>query len=271
MTEKTDGFLRWARLKFVTEGNAKVSKDTAILNLPAGHTCPGASACLTKASMDDGRIKDGPQQTFRCYAATEEFQNNAREMRWFNFELLRLCGGNVDVMMQLIARSLPANRTLVRIHSSGDFFSQAYFDAWVNVAIAIPEIQFYAYTKSLRFWVAQRHAIPANLLLTASRGGKFDWLIDQHDLRSCTVVRHPDEAVRLNLEIDHDESIVTDPNVRHFAVLLHGNQPKGSAASQSLATMREEGIEYRYSALKEVPKETPRKPFKKLSPIRVGA
>ena len=38
---------------------------------------------------------------------------------------------------------------VVRLHDSGDFYSQEYLDAWKAVAKALPDMVFYAYTKSL--------------------------------------------------------------------------------------------------------------------------
>ena len=37
----------------------------------------------------------------------------------------------------------------VRIHDSGDFFSDEYLEAWIYIARVIPDITFYAYTKEV--------------------------------------------------------------------------------------------------------------------------
>jgi hypothetical protein len=39
----------------------------------------------------------------------------------------------------------------VRIHEAGDFYSQDYLDKWVRVARALPELIFFAFTKS--YWL----------------------------------------------------------------------------------------------------------------------
>jgi len=54
------------------------------------------------------------------------------ESRWHNYGLLR--GRNAEEMANLILASLSPLASYVRVHVSGDFFSQAYFDAWVEVA-----------------------------------------------------------------------------------------------------------------------------------------
>ena len=130
---------------------------------------------------------------------------------------------------------------MVRIHVSGDFYSQSYFDAWCKVARARPDMTFYAYTKSLRFWVARLDEIPPNLILTASAGGRYDALILEHGLRYARVVFSEDEAVKAGLELDHDDSHAQKhgPN---FALLLHGTQPAGSEASKALVQLRRKGF-----------------------------
>ena len=88
------------------------------------------------------------------------------------------------------------------------------------------------------------------MVLTASRGGEEDHLIDKHNLREAIVVMHPDEAKALGLELDHDDSLARDPSVTKFALLIHGTQPTGSDASDALKRMRKEGIKFSYSSKK---------------------
>ena len=228
------------KLKFA-KGNAKLGKHTAIFSLPAGHTCPGALLCLSKSNQLTGKLTDGPKTQFRCYAATSEnLFKNIRISRWRNLDLLQKAG-TTDAMAALIQRSLPKkNITLVRIHSSGDFYSQAYFDAWVKVAINNPGLTFYAYTKMLPLWITRQGGIPSNFKIVASIGGKFDNLIELHKLRHVKVVFSESEASTLGLPIDHDDTLAwkTDGN---FALLLHGTQPAGSEAGKMLYQLRKAG------------------------------
>ncbi len=235
-------------LKFSEGGNAKLSKLITTFSLPAGHSCPGARECLSKADPDTGKIKDGIHNKFRCFAASaESVFTNVRNQRWHNFDLLLEAGG-ADGMSQLILDSLPKELYAVRIHVSGDFFSQAYFDAWLQVAAARPKVEFYAYTKSLKFWHARKDKIPKNLRLVASAGGKFDAMIESEDLPNAQVVFHPDEAEMLGLKVDHDDSQARDHSVQKFALLIHGQQAAGSDASEALKRLREEGVQYAYSS-----------------------
>jgi len=228
------------------QGNAKLDKSIATFSIPAGHTCPAALECRAFADRHSGHITDGHQQQFRCYAATQEAAfRSLREARWRNFELLR-AARTQGAMANLIARSLPRAEK-IRIHASGDFYSQEYFDAWMDVAAEHPELVFYAYTKALNFWVARRSEIPDNVELVASYGGRYDELISKYDLKHSVVVGHPIEAKALGLEIDHDDSHAYTKGVSSFALLIHGTQPAGSAAAEYVKQLKAEEIEFSYA------------------------
>jgi len=213
-------------------GNAKLSKAIAMFSLPAGHSCPGANECLCKSDRNTGKLTDGPENRFRCFAATSEARaTNVRNARWRNMELL-LAAKTVQGMADLINNSIPPFVNYVRLHDSGDFFNETYFKAWLNVAIANPAIVFYTYTKSLAFLVKYKGQLPANFRITASKGGKFDSLIEKHNLVTAEVVFSTEEARRKGLEIDHDDTLAIKSE-KSFALLLHGCQPKGSLAGEA--------------------------------------
>jgi Gene product 88 len=126
------------------------------------------------------------------------------------------------------------------IHVSGDFFSDAYFLAWMDVAKTKPETLFYTYTKSLSIWLRHRPCVPANFKLTASEGGKHDDLIESESLKSAKVLFSIEKAQELGLEIDHDDSHAYASD-RSFALLLHGNQRKETPAAKAMSALRSAG------------------------------
>lgn len=161
-------FLKWST------GNAKLRKlGTVGFNLPALRsadgfvTCPQAGACA------------GP-----CYA-------NPKQGRWampavqaaceHNLATIRatLAEGGPIALARLIVADLSRFRKLrsVRVHSSGDFFSRDYLDAWYLAARALPGIRFYAYTKAFRYVDAYRGR-PRNFGIVQSAGGRDDSSID---------------------------------------------------------------------------------------------
>jgi hypothetical protein len=226
-------------LKF-SIGNAKLQGITAIFDLPAGHSCPFANLCKSSANRITGRITDGPNTQFRCYAATGEARSpQARRVRWHNFELLRKCKSASD-MASLIANCLPETMR-IRIHSSGDFFNQDYFDAWLMVARQFPDRIFYAYTKALPFWIKRLGSIPSNFKLVASYGGTHDNLIVAHGLKSCLVVSSEEQARELGLELDHDDTHAWKGS-NSFALLVHGTQPAGTPMAKAWEKIKREGV-----------------------------
>ena len=230
-------------LKF-GEPNAKLKKMLKTLSLklktftlPAGHTCMGAKDCLSRADRITGKVKDGPDTLFRCFMASAEARSpSLRKLVWHNFELLMAAlkrGG--DVCADLIHNSLPEKFDIMRVHVGGDYFSVVYLQAWIEVAKRNPTKIFYSYSKSLPMFA--EFALPENLVLTASRGGKYDDMIDLHGWKEALVVYSEEEAEEKGLEIDHDDTHAAFGK-ENFALLIHGTQPKGSAASKALQKIK---------------------------------
>lgn len=249
-------------LKF-SRGNAKLDALESVVggqvwtySMLSGYSCPYAKACLSKAVRgDDGKttIVDGPYTKFRCFSASEEaMYPNVYDARNHNFQAVKACEHNTSEMVNLILSSLPVKAKCVRVHVGGDMFSQPYFDAWMYAAKAKPDVLFYAYTKSLPFWVSarERDIIPENFVLTASRGGFRDEMISAYGLREAVVIADKDTVQAVidsgnhdviptgfykGYEIDHDDRHAALPELRYksFALLIHGTQPKGSESAQA--------------------------------------
>ena len=216
------------------------------LDLLSGYSCLFAKACLSKAKTGkDGKrhIVDGPDNEFRCFSASQEAQYpNTYNARMHNMNLLRR-QADLHLMAHLLKVSMPDNLGICRIHVAGDFFNRNYMEAWTLVARSNPDRLFYAYPKSLQYWLDLRNDIPDNLVLTASYGGRDDHLIATEGLRSATVVFSEAEADRLGAEIDHDDSHAARPSLRNdsFALLLHGTQPAGTEAATALRELKGKG------------------------------
>lgn len=249
-------------LKFST-GNAKLGK-RLIFSLPAGYTCPNAGHCKTFADRTTGTILDLPQSShatgkeYRCFAAMAETRPNVRDARWYNWdtlkEVLYSTDDPVNAMADTICHSIEdknSKRTqynLCRIHESGDFWSELYFQAWLEVARRLPHIKFYAYTKQLGYWLNAKDLIPSNLFLTASVGGNLDPLLARYSHifgRIAHVVHTEAQAAAMKLEIDHDDSHCF--GTKPFALLVHGSQRAGSQAAQALSERKRQGSWTGYS------------------------
>ena len=217
------------------------------LDLLSGFSCPFAEKCLSKVHTIDGKrkLKDGPKTEFRCFSASQEATfTNVYKSRKHNFDLLK--GKSYESILRELSESMPKNLGICRIHVAGDFFSQDYFDAWCDLARANPDRLFYAYTKSLNYWLAGD--VPENLILTASRGGRLDNLIDSEKLRESVVVFSEDQAEGMNLEIDHDDSHAAKPSSKNqsFALLIHGIQPKDTEAAEAIKELKKQKVKFSY-------------------------
>lgn len=226
-----------AILKF-GKGNSKL-EDIPTISLPAGYSCPFAKdcrSCATRKPVGKKKktrfiIQDGPNTQFRCSTAIDEaLRPVVREARWHNLLALQVATRQgLEATIALIEQSLPPKSKWgvpTRIHVSGDFFNQVYFDAWLEVVRRHADRKFYAYTKALPYWVRRIDKIPRNLKLIASYGGTHDYLIERFGLRSAIVVKSVEEAKALRLSIDHDDSLAYGTD-KSFALLVHGQQPEG--------------------------------------------
>lgn len=111
-----------------------------------------------------------------------------------------------------------------RIHDSGDFMSMKYALQWFEVIKALPNVQFYAYTKMVAmFKGALKKHIPTNLSLIFSYGGKNDHLIDPDNDRHSKVF--PDHASMIAADY-HDTSETdghaADPSKIRIGLVYHG-------------------------------------------------
>jgi len=227
-----------------SKGNAKLGTHTLIFNLPAGKTCPGAMFCKSFAAVDSNgkrKIVDGSHTEFRCFAASSEvqydavFENRARNLNTV-VEYLQISVNHAADQINVALQHFRTRKTeLVRIHESGDFFNVAYLDAWIEVAKRNPDLKFYCYSKSLEFFMAK--ALPANFYMTASYGGKYDYLIDEGFFtRYSKVCMNDADAAKLGLEVDHDDTHCFGD--KPFALLVHGTQPKGSSWGAAIRERR---------------------------------
>jgi hypothetical protein len=73
----------------------------------------------------------------------------------------------------------------VRIHDSGDFFTEQYFLLWLDIAKENPHVFFYAYTKEVA--MVKKHELPHNFVIIFSMGGTQDHLVDKEKDRHADV------------------------------------------------------------------------------------
>lgn len=208
----------------------------------AGVGCPYADKCNSRAVETPAgmRILDGPNTEFRCFSASQEVLfPTVYRARKHNRELILACQNKLPALVNLLQSSIPKKAGIVRLHVSGDFFTQNHYDAWMEVARRMPHVVFYGYTKCLPFYVKRYEFHPDNFRMTPSMGGKRDDLIHRFNLHYARVVKDQNEADALGLPVDHtdEHAILPEFYGKPFALALHGvnkghNNQKGYGYSR---------------------------------------
>jgi hypothetical protein len=230
-------------------GNNKLSSQTLTFSKSSGLTCPAANKCKAIAMMNDqGKrsIKRFKDTEFTCYSATlEALYPSLYNLTRHNTSLLNEYikkdnfNGLVDCFNYSINQKRTKNCNLVRWNQSGDIYTRFELEALKQVCKLNKDLIFYFYSKNLILYPTNR-SIPENMFITASYGGKYDYLIDRgYFKRFSKVVFSEAEARLLNLPIDNDDShAYMDKGKNGFALLLHGTQEKNSKASEALKEIR---------------------------------
>lgn len=117
-----------------------------------------------------------------------------------------------------VADLLDQGAPMIRIHDSGDFFSDEYLAAWVHIATLRPDVLFYAYSKEVSRIRRVASDAPDNFLVCFSLGGKEDHLLDLSEGGD----RHADvfpteqdiEDAGYYSQEDHDLLCVVSPSTR---------------------------------------------------------
>ena len=215
-------------------GNAKLSNLVGHISLPAGFTCPGAKECLSYANRKTRKMTDGPETEFRCYAAGMEARYPAyHKIVWHNFDLINKVRNDKSALFSLLYNSIMLQHPqlqILRFGVSGDFYTQAQADAAMELADFMPNVLFYAYTKSVHLFeehLDNQGTVRPNFMVTCSLGGKHDELVYRREYKYAKVVRNKKEADELGMECDHDDTHAMRPGPS-FCQPIHGGQPAGS-------------------------------------------
>lgn len=144
------------------KGNSKTGvfnchgENVLVWNLPPVVCCPGASKCLGYCYNADDK--------------TDKYPIDKWCVNWFwTIHKPQETYINLDRQIKSISRPV------IRIHSSGDFYSQEYIRMWIELISSNPQSKFWAYTRSwkipeLSILLEQLHDLD-NMQLFASLDG----------------------------------------------------------------------------------------------------
>lgn len=142
---------------YLSNGNKKLKSNAEvkflIWNLPAMITCPNATEHCKKF----------------CYARkAERVYPQVLPCRMKNLEDSKKESFTAEMSAEIAKNSKTKKKVFFRIHESGDFYSQSYFDKWIDIATAFPHIVFLAYTKSVKYVYETKKHIPDNFVIRFS-------------------------------------------------------------------------------------------------------
>ena len=135
-------------------------------------TCPFAAACVKYCYAQKGN--------YTRFPIVQELMEKKYEISKQN---------NFNSLMNAEIKKKKA--THIRIHDSGDFYSIKYLSKWVQIAEFNPSIIFYAYTKSIKFFV-DGLLLPDNMKIIFSEGSKTDELINPKTDRHARIFKNID-------------------------------------------------------------------------------
>jgi hypothetical protein len=81
----------------------------------------------------------------------------------------------------------------IRVHDSGDYYSRAYLQKWIQVAIHNPDVKFYSYTNMIDLML--NTSLPDNYDIIFSDSGKQKHLINEKKHRHTKIFDSVDDLV----------------------------------------------------------------------------
>jgi hypothetical protein len=113
----------------------------------------------------------------------------------------------------------------IRLHDSGDVFGRGYFMVMKSIMEACPEVNFYAYSKSIPLFkkLEAEGMLPSNFTVIYSEGGKFDHLIDKDKDRHSHVFSTEEDCLKAGYVLnEEDDKPATDKNILKIGLVVHG-------------------------------------------------
>ncbi len=86
-----------------------------------------------------------------------------------------------DFIEAMNAEIIKKKPDYVRVHDSGDYYSKAYLDKWIQIAIHNPDVRFYSYTNMVKMMLDT--SLPDNYDIIFSDSGKQKNLINERKHR----------------------------------------------------------------------------------------
>ena len=136
-------------------------------------TCPMADACIKF-----------------CYAKKGAYiWSNVSKVFEARYELTKT-DQFVSEMNKEILKKKPE---YVRVHDSGDYYSKAYLNKWIEIAIHNPTVKFYSYTNMVDMLLST--VLPSNYDIIFSDSGKQKHLINERKHRHTKIFSNHSDLI----------------------------------------------------------------------------
>lgn len=186
--------------------NSKLKK-TSLLNglkvynfgIPAQDTCLWAGECKKY-----------------CYASKGAYiWSNVKPAFERRLEATKLDSFPQVMTAEIIKRKID----VVRIHDSGDFYSREYLHKWFKIMDSLPQVKFYAYSKSLPLFVGEK--LPDNFTVIYSEGGKKDSWIDTKVDRHARIFKTEAELLAEGYANASNNDLIAIGNNPKIGLVIH--------------------------------------------------
>ncbi len=113
---------------------------------------------------------------------------------------------------------------VVRIHDSGDFYSEEYLNKWLEIMTHFRDdnVRFYAYTKQVKMFTGR--VTPDNFRVIFSFGGRQDSLIRDTSYHARVFKTHKELRNARYLNASSDDMVAAFGNSTRIGLVYHGNK-----------------------------------------------
>lgn len=167
-------------------------------------TCPNAGKCVAYCYASSGN-----------YISKNVILTHSRNLNFvINFP---------EEFVNLAIKEISEKKiSILRIHDSGDFFSEDYLNLWFRIIEANPNVKFYAYTKQVSMFKLK--ILPKNFTVVFSFGGKEDNLIDEKKDRFSKVFKNESVLNKLSFQnVSSSDLKASQKRFRKIGLIAHGN------------------------------------------------
>lgn len=195
---KKDGIFQWS----IPAYKAKVFLNNEFQMV---QTCPNAGICLNF-----------------CYASSGNFV--FKNVLISHHRNLNYILNSPKEFIQEVTKEIHKKKIqILRIHDSGDFFSESYLNIWLKVIEENPNVQFYCYTKNIPLFRGLK-IVPKNFTHVFSFGGNKDSEIDLKTDRYAKIFKTEEMLTEQKFHnVSKSDLKASNKRIKKIGLIAHGS------------------------------------------------